>query len=193
MPIGGNQSVWAYRNEGTFGFQWGDNLYGYDQLLMFPDLGNLMTQMDSEDLKGKVWRLSIVAHGNQAGVVQLEETLSLSVATLGQFHGKFHRLRNYLTRDATLMFVSCIAGAGREGDALLKAVSVMLPTRYVVGFTQYGLLIATGLNAPGAVYSQGSPFQAGELSGAQHERLDVGSRFAKIARNGEIIHQAEEL
>jgi hypothetical protein len=192
IMINSFSSVWAYRNEEEFGFQWGENRFGYDQLFRFRNMNGLINQLSNAHLRGKVWRLAIVAHGD-AGRVQLQENHDdLTAATFSQFSGHFHTLRNYLTRDATLMFVSCIAGNGREGAELLVQISRALPTRYIVGFTQFGKLYAQGLNEPGAVYQSGSPFELFPNPQTQPERLDVDSRFAKIARDGRIIRIVDQ-
>jgi hypothetical protein len=85
------------------------------------------------------------------------------------------------------MFVSCIAGSGQQGTDLLVGISSLLPTRYVVGFTQWGVVLATGMNMPGAIYQSGSPHPI--FHNPQAERLDVDSRFAKFARDGQILRE----
>jgi len=85
------------------------------------------------------------------------------------------------------MFVSCIAGSRQQGTDLLVGISRLLPTRYIVGFTQWGTLSPSGLNMPGAIYQSGSPVAV--FPNPQAERLDVDSRFAKIARDGQIIRE----
>lgn len=183
--VQGMSSVWAYRDEGQFGFVWGDNQYGYDHLLRFAGMHDLLDQLAAAGLRDKIWRLSIVAHGDAPGVIQLTRGAPLTGRSLIHYDALFRSLALFLTVDATVCFVSCIAGSGSEGSDLLRRLSLLLPTRYVVGFTQWGVGMPSGANQPGALFQ--SPTPIGSVSVSHPNRLDVDSRFAKIARNGVIL------
>lgn len=185
--VRGMSSVWAYRDEKEFGFVWGTNRYGYDHLIRFGGMHDLLDQLAAAELRDKVWRLSLVAHGDSPGVVQLTRGEPLSTRTLNRYDAMFRSLALFLTPDATVSFVSCIAGSGPEGSELLRRLSLMLPTRYVVGFTQWGVGMASGVNQPGALFQSSSP--VGMVNESHPHRLDVDCRFAKIVRNGVILRQ----
>jgi hypothetical protein len=128
----------------------------------------------------------IVAHGDAGGVVQLDRNLTSK--TVASFGSELSALSGYLTTHAHLVFVSCIAAVGPEGDVLLTEVSKYLPNRHVVGFTINGGMAQEGLPAmPGQVLEaensqRGMPAKL--LKGLP--MLTEYSYFSKWARNGAI-------
>lgn len=134
-------TVWAPR----IGSWTEDPDSGWSHTIAFDTLSDLMDSMQDADLRGKVNRLGIVAHGSLGGVVQLNPTLTVRSMP----RSDLQRLRLCLRRHAMLIFYSCVAGKGEPGSHLLVALSGELPGRTIVGFTVYGCAGGVGWGAPG--------------------------------------------
>jgi len=114
----------------------------------------VIDDLDKANLRGGVSHLALVAHNElgRAGAVTYGSPIVWDTVPL--FDELFNRLGLYLRSDSMLSFYSCVSGAGREGDDLLKAVSIMLPGRTIVAFCTYLQAGKSGTNAPGNVCGQ---------------------------------------
>jgi hypothetical protein len=96
-------------------------------------------------LDHQVSRLGFVAHG-APGVVDVDQkesgvqgtptpaaSRSLTVARLGHYSGEIEKIRLALRQNSVVILASCQAGDGKDGEALLKALSRHWPTTTVVG------------------------------------------------------------
>lgn len=177
-------TVWAAR-VGV----WQDRAYstGWSHTVQFNGLADLNDQLETANLRGKVTRLGILAHGDRPGIVQLDRPMSLHA--LSGFQQELERLRWSLTSDAQLIFYSCIAGKSAEGDQFLSALSTMLEGRTIIGFTLYG---ETGaplgiVTSPGDVVARESSLTS---SGRKLGVLTPEHVAAKWARNGMIVRNS---
>jgi hypothetical protein len=152
-------NVWAYRI-GHFTANNGEWHYSVN----FDTLRDLLDKLERAKLaKGQVGKLAIVAHGDSGGLVQLAEG-DLTPSTAGNYAKEFQGLRDYLWRSARVMFCSCVSGRGRQGSALLNALSgTHFPGRHVIGFERYGFLSAMG-QAPGRLWCATSNLQFGDAA-----------------------------
>ena len=136
-------NVWAYRTEklGTTFKVAGE----WNQVVEFDTLADLLDKFKKANLSsGQVGKLGIVAHGDAPGIVQLKPK-ELSTKTAHQYAGDFAGLCNYLSKNARVIFYSCIAGASTGGSFLLNELSKKhFPYRHVIGFERHG---APGVNA----------------------------------------------
>jgi hypothetical protein len=147
-------------------------------------LNELMASLSEAKLHGRVKHLALVAHNESghAGVVTYGSPIAWSdSAAIATFGG----LGIYLRQDGMLSLYSCMSGAGREGDDLLRNVSKQLPGRTVVAFCAYVHVSKVGKNDPGNVCGQ--LFRNGPCDKAL-EPLTPWGWAAKRARNGEIVH-----
>ena len=97
-------------------------------------LKKLVEKLKEGKLQRRVAKLAIVAHGDTAGLVQLDSDMTSTNVT--SFRLDLADLIDYLTPNGKLIFMSCIAGAGKEGDELLSTISSYLPGRYGLGLLQ---------------------------------------------------------
>jgi hypothetical protein len=99
----------------------------------------------------------------------------------------FAELAPYLLPDAWVSLYTCISAAGAEGDRLLKALSVVLPGRTIVGFTSYVVVGSSGGFAdPGN--ASGTTFGEDGKSDPVLSPLTPWGKAAKRAENGMIVH-----
>lgn len=126
--------------------------YGWDMGLQFSSLDNLASSLvdgsfaTPPHLGGEpvcprqIHRLAINAHGYPGEVyVEGKSRTPLSAANARTtFRGALAKLEKALAHDAVVLFMSCNAGYGPSGDALLTRVSALWPGRKVVGFATVG-------------------------------------------------------
>jgi len=166
----------------------------------FSSLGNLISQMKDRNLKGIVSRLGIVAHGDSPGLIQLTGDFipgfkDLTVSNLSHYASDLKELRLYLEPAGWLMFFSCIAGSGQQGDRLLSALSRLLPGRTIVGFTTYGWAptLLGGAKIPaGDVYDAGYDQRSKRVDQKGKKPMTEWYKTAKWAKNGWIIRQPRD-
>ncbi|MEP6495249.1 MAG: hypothetical protein ABJF01_21360 [bacterium] len=176
-------NVWAYR-VGNFP---SDAKTGWSYSIHFHGLDELIASLKAKRLERKVDTLAIVAHGDAGGLVQLDR--DLTPLSIGSFISAFTDLNAYFEEGGgKLIFISCIAAIGADGDALLTGVSKLVPNTHVVGFTINGAMAQEGLpTAPGQVLD-GDNFMRGMSAKLMKGRpvLTEYSVFSKWARNGYI-------
>ena len=125
-------TVWAAR----LGNWRNDPSSGWSHMISFHALSDLIASLRDEELRGKVSRLGIVAHGDTGGRVEFDSDMTPS--TLSTFRRDLNRLRWYLKPNAMMTFYSCVAGQGELGSDLLIGLSRLLPGRTIVAFTVWG-------------------------------------------------------
>jgi hypothetical protein len=166
---------------------------GWDHLIIFSDLWNLVGQLKGLNQTGQVKRLAIVAHGDESGVVQLDRKLTAESAS--SFESEFSALAPFMDDFGRLIFFSCIAGRGEPGSKLLDLLSGrFLHDRYVIGFEAVGQIEKSGLmNHPGMVLANMSPQKENpnivEADQTKDKRLSEHSWYSKWSFNGEIIRR----
>jgi hypothetical protein len=167
-------TVWAYR---VSAFRTNPKS-GWSHTINFSSLPDLVSNLDDAHLHGGVEQLAIVAHGDFAGQVHMDGRTAVSARSLST-------LAPYLTSNAMLIFVSCIAGAGDTGSSFLTSVSRELPGRVIIGFSTWGFVDTTfgAPNDPGNV--QAAPGGARPKAGTP--RLTSWGSWAKWAYRGEIV------
>lgn len=81
-------TVWAYRID-TFDWKNDATKTGWSHAFKFTGLSDLITQLRNArpSISGQITKLGIVAHGNQAGLVQLDR--DLTVESLSTFRKEF--------------------------------------------------------------------------------------------------------
>ncbi len=118
---------------------------------------------------------------------------ALTFNSISKFRMELNNLRLYLTLDAKIVFYSCIAGAGTQGDQLLRGLSRQLPGRTVIGFIVKGetdageLLSHLSAQSPGRVRE--APHGKGSGRPGKVGLLTPWSGYAKWARDGVIVRQ----
>lgn len=155
--------------------------------------------------RGDVRRLAIHAHGN-AGTLHVngQGGPSLTAATVPAMHADLNRIGLMTPDDSTdpavILLVGCVAGQGRDGTALLVALSRVWPNRKVVGFATLGFVAGgemlrrgesctePGMRDTNALYAGEADANAGRY---WHNRTDwpwasENSPRAKVALNGAI-------
>lgn len=112
----------------------------------------------------------------------------MTIRTLDSFERELEQLRWHLTKDAMLIFYSCIAGKALEGERFLNAVSRRLAGRTIVGFTTYGETSApVGLpQTPGAVVMNTSSLKAADRNNPNALLTPSGRASAQRARERPI-------
>ena len=101
---------------------------------------------------GEVWRLAIMAHGDQGGVIAVDgkdHPPFLTAKTVAARHGDLHTIGLATRRGSTIILMGCLAGQGELGTRLLMELSTVWPGRQVVGFT------TAGYGHPGAMKKRG--------------------------------------
>lgn len=139
---------------------------GWDICISFWNLENLTAQMEKASLKGKVTKIGILAHGDRGGLIQLDRDLTRK--TLGQFASDFAKLYRFFGGWGKLIFFSCIAGLGPEGDLFLSALSKLLPGIVVVGFTENNWVPGSVGGGTGWKAGDFAPSPAGSVYKAGH-------------------------
>jgi hypothetical protein len=207
-------TVWAAHIAPRIG-QWQQQAYetGWSHTFRFSSLTHLVNQMsycrglrerhptaplrtmrpprpDSHEY-GQVTRLGIVAHGDREGVVELDRHLTAD--SMPSFATELEELSTYLTPDAKVIFYSCIAGAGIDGDRLLNTLSVRLRGQTIIGFTVFGetdaseALSAIAPQSPGRVRE--APHGRGTGRSGREGLLGPWSIYAKWSLNGAIVRR----
>lgn len=176
------QKVWAWR-VGNFP---SDSSSGWTQSIHFKALEDLVDTLEKKKLRRQVDTLAIVAHGDAGGLVQLDR--NLTPGTLASFGETLTAMDGYFGDwGGKLLFVSCIAALGKDGDDLLTGLSKYLPNVHVIGFTINGAMVESYPNLPGQVY-EGQNFMSGMNAKLMKALppLTEYSPFSKWARNGYI-------
>jgi hypothetical protein len=205
-------TIWAPHIAPRIG-RWAERAYatGWSHTIHFSSLEDLLRQMSGRTelrenaarqgpgtmrvpfprLGGRVTRLGIVAHGDIDGLVQLDSPLTAD--TVRSFERVLQQFPSFLTQDAQVIFFSCIAGAGRDGDRLLNALSTSWPGRTVIGFTVWGETEATEAVAQFSPQSPGhvreAPHQEGSGRPGREGLLGPWNMYAKWSRNGTIVRR----
>lgn len=172
-------NVWASVNDDSLG-TWRDPSTNspWSHMFYFNTLPDLLIKMKHNNLRGKVDILGIVAHGDAGGLVNLGSPLTPE--TIDGFRNVLHTLRWYLKPHAVLAFYSCVAAVGEGGSKLLEELSRLLPGRYIVGFTVWGVG-STIMGYPGIMeYSL-------QYRGSSIGLLNPSIPYTKIALNGSIV------
>lgn len=175
------RKVWAYR-AGNFST---GKTSEWDHSFSFSKLNDILETMKKKEFEGQVANLSLVAHGDANGLVQLDSPLTPK--TIGAFSGPLSGLRSYLKPNGKLIFMSCIAGKGEEGTALLAALSTILSGIYVIGFTIFGGFSGALASAPGQIWEDQYGNSRGMALPATPKWLTEHSIYSKWALNGKII------
>jgi hypothetical protein len=168
--------------------------------------------LDVAPKQGKIRRLAIHAHGLPGQVfVNGSNRPPLELNTLEGYKADLALIRDSLAPDAVVLFVGCLAGQGKAGDAFLMEVSRLLPGRKVVAFETIGFAPAgklqeragenctePGMRDTDAPDGSHDPLVARQRAAAWAplwNRLDLlpwaseTSPHAVVARNGVIIQQ----
>jgi hypothetical protein len=177
------KKVWAFRpNTANFiqvkGSEW-------NHVFDFGGLKQLLEKMQDNALSGQVANLSIVAHGDKPGVVQLERLLTPD--SIETFRSPLTELKTFLKPNGKLIFMSCIAGKDKDGTALLNAISSILRDVYIIGFEIFGGYSGSLFAGPGQIWED--EFGAGQKAPMPKNPkwLTEFSFFSKWALNGKII------
>jgi hypothetical protein len=185
--------------------------------------GNRQAHLDGGTpiLDHEVSRLAFVAHG-APGIVDVDQkttgtqgepipadTVSLTVARLGAYAAELDSIARALRHDSVVILASCQAGDGKEGEALLKALSRRWPTTFVVGLRSLAavpngnrkpgsiLMFAgvrdtkytNGAKAPNTVRDYENPTMIADLNALPW--MSETSRHATVARDGNIIRRGQ--
>src|SRR5207245_4750512 len=127
----------------------------------------------------------IGAHGDRAAAVVVDRELSATSFPL--FSGGFDALARALTKQAKLVFFSCIAGKDAPGSSLLMALSLRLPGRTIIGFEVYGW-VAVEPSAPGQILEDVDGWPGANAPAPRPAVIMTPwGRFAKWALDGRII------
>ena len=182
-------TVWASRS----GQKW-KPANGYSHCVGFWTLDNLVSNIKGEGLSS-VTRLAVLAHGDSAGLIQLDKNLTYgSLSTFAQPLKKLSGLMPY----GKLIFFSCLSGLGWQGDRLLCAISTHLRNVQVIGFTVKGWGPGTvggaalragdfAATPAGSIYDAGHLGQTDPSAYKGKPFLNEYSPNAKVAVNGWIV------
>jgi uncharacterized protein (TIGR03067 family) len=172
---GAEANVWAYHlgdfNPGA----------GWTHAFQIMNLTDLLDKLREAKLQSRILKLVVLAHGDNGGVVQLDPEINYK--NVQSFAKKFQELGDFLISGGKLIFMSCQAGAGKEGTEFLGAISRLLPGRTVIGFIVKGSLRARGMagdvwEAPrGMTGVNPAPFK-------DEPRMTEESIYAKWLRDG---------
>jgi hypothetical protein len=138
---------------------------------------DLIEQLENVHLRVAVERLDIVAHGDPGRVFMSGPDRRWALPQ------HFRDLSPYLKSGAMLVFASCRAGVGPDGDMFLMAVSDSLPHRVIVGYDSWGWFSPVAPSDPGQVCAsttQGNPGPGAPL-------LTPWGEHAKWAYQGKIV------
>jgi hypothetical protein len=210
-------STWPWQDRATTTVDQDYGQAGWDIGFNYSGLHDLATQISSLSRpdwvggsgrigRGEVRRLAIHAHGN-AGQLHVNGTPgpSLTAASVVSMHADLYSI-GLMTPDdrvnpAVILLVGCVAGQGRDGTALLRALSREWPNRKVVGFATLGYvaggeMLRRGASCTEAGMRDTNALYAGEADATAgrywHNRADwpwasETSPRAKVALNDVII------
>jgi hypothetical protein len=187
--------LWTWHEDPSLARSWCPGNGWTRTLGPFSSVRSLLNLVERAGLHGSIARLGILAHGGTAnspipGHVSFYEPLdagALQNEDSRLYHDLFS-LRVYLKRGATIAFYSCIAGAGRQGSALLTGLSRIWAGRKVLGFITYGFLgprVPAHETAGNVIDTLQSERSVGNLRG--YPRLNDRRPSSKVARAGRII------
>lgn len=132
-------------------------------------------------------------HGNEPGIMNTDPQVNNeSIWRSAAVCGPISAVRDFLTPTASVMLVSCIAGAGHEGTRLLCSLSSFWPGRTVIGFITSGEFNSYYTTA-GDIFDTRGAFTGGTVlsrlsrSALLARRLGPSSPSAKWARDGGIV------
>ena len=192
-------TVWAWRaGTGDLSKNTGDwsknnpDQTGWSHQVKFSDLKDLLQKLNAlqPSIKGQITKLGIVAHGDEAGVVEIGP--KLTVDTAASIAADLQQLDGFLASYARLIFVSCIAGEGKRGNSFLNLLSGrFFLHRHVIGFDVFGLYNALGLSSPGEVGAADlfkNPIAAGPKGKGPF--LTEYSWYAKWSLDGRVIKKS---
>jgi hypothetical protein len=168
---------------------------GWSHLLTgLQDFDALVSGLEAAGLRDKkAAHLALVGHNDAGrdGVVTFDKGGELHPKTGRKLAritpvDSFKRLEPYLHPDAWLSLYICISGAGERGDALLKAISALLPGRTIVGFAVFVVVGLFPNNNPGN--AGGTAYGEDGREEPEYTPLTPWGRAAKRARDGKIVH-----
>jgi uncharacterized protein (TIGR03067 family) len=177
-------NVWAFR---VFVFK-PNKAQGWTHTIHFDTLADLLKQLRERELQGRIAKLVIVAHGDSAGLVQLDRRLT--VETSESFAADFKQLSTFLAPEGKLMFESCQAGADEPGSLLLKRLSTYLNAgQTVIGFIVNGLGPGHLGGLAGDIFEAPNSMPGMPASAFKGKKvlLTEDSVYAKWARAGKIV------
>jgi Domain of unknown function (DUF4347) len=164
---------------------------GWSHCFSFRNLGDLADKLSGIS---NITRLGIDAHGNEEGVVFLDEpplswnnyrSYADSLGMLGICH---------LEANAKLVFYSCRSARGWRGSQLLARVSDLIPGRIIIGFNVdlYGSTAQIAACLPAGTITEQPvlDMQRSMLPGTRIQDVPPASpwsQYAKWARNGRVI------
>lgn len=197
MAVSPSTHVWVHRR--TFAFT-STPANGWHSVYPFDTLRELVDVLRANNYEQrKISKLGICAHGDIGGLVQISSATNLTADNV-DYMGiliYLNQLRDFLTADAMVVFVSCAAGQGSEGSRLLLRLSRLWRNRTIIGFTTFGVISTAfnSANAPGNVADtqEGSWLYANNalddalLEGRRLPRMEENQPTAKWARNNVII------
>ena len=140
---------------------------GIQQLLADFESDNEPDFMGGEKIEpGTIDRLGLCFHGypGQVSVYgQGVTTLEAKELNAGwsQVKHDLRQLEKWLKPDATVLLLSCRAGAGNEGKALLVNLSLLWPGRTVVAFWTIGFILANKMTRRTALFGPYNTNEAG--------------------------------
>lgn len=178
-------NVWAFR----IGNYKPNPAGGWTHAIRFSGLDDLIEKLKQASLQGRLSKLVINAHGNKAGLIQLDHNLEIDNVT--SFAEYFNKLSTFLIPNGMLLFHSCQAGGGAPGTLLLSRISsYMQPGQYIIGYSvsgqnsgSYPALAGDVFEAPNSM-----PDLPIELyKKGERRRLNENSIYAKWAQNGRVI------
>jgi hypothetical protein len=173
------------------GGRWGAG-NGWDQSIgSFTTLEELLDRLEEARLHTRAHTLGILAHGATmasavAGSVAISPMLDRDSVRRPAVVELLRRLNFFVPPGGSLIFFSCRAGAGREGEQLLCELSRILPRRFVKAFVSYGFFDASWSPVAGNVTDtlRGS-IPARIAPGLP--RMYEGCASEKVASDGAIV------
>jgi hypothetical protein len=158
----------------------------------FNSVGDMVTTIEKMALARPLSKLGILAHGDKAGVIRIGSD-PVSLTTLEAYAGKFRSLSRFLTASADLFLFGCISGAGRDGSALLKRFSLLLPGRRIIGYNVITTIPEAEAKKPGEMCYwpdiRATDIKAAIFSGQIKSKVPADDKApaAKIAKDGKIV------
>jgi hypothetical protein len=166
---------------------------GYEHVMAIFGLEDFVRQLYDQTIfgVGSLDRIAILAHGDRPGQIVFEgKKLVVDSGNYGKYQSHFKNIGNFIKPGGRLIFYSCIAGLGKQGDQILARISRSMPERFVIGFS-----VIVGLGA----LDSPAPTQAGRvknLGGIPSRNLEFQSKQpyanewiaeSKWAWNGMIV------
>lgn len=101
--------------------------------------------------KGQIYRLAINAHGNTGEIrINGKTKEAVTSANIDKFREDLHDVGLAVSEyGGTILLMNCVAGRGKEGSKLLKALSNIWTGRKVVGFITIGFAWGARMKRPG--------------------------------------------